>query len=84
MKEIKKIKLKVIPKPDEGTAAVFTRGDSKNYEPYITSEGGSYKLVCGFCELTLAEKVEFSQIQNIVLQCPKCKKYNLSSPPKTG
>jgi phage FluMu protein Com len=80
VKHLKKIRLKIIPKPDEGTATVFTKGNSPNREPFIKGEG-SYKLTCGFCDFVLAQGVELSGVTGIVLHCPKCKKYNLSSPP---
>ena len=78
---MKKIRLKIIPKPEDGTASIFTRGDSPNRDPFIVSQDGSYKFVCGFCEFVIATKIEFAQIRDIVFHCPKCKKYNISNSP---
>lgn len=76
---MKKIKLKIIPKPDGGTATVLTKGESENRDPIIAGDNGSYELVCGSCEFTLATKVEFVQINDIVLHCPVCESYNISN-----
>lgn len=78
----KKVRLKIIPKPEDGTATIFTKGDSPNRDPFIVSKDGSYKLVCGSCEFAIATNVEFNQINDTVFHCPKCKRYNVSNTPK--
>lgn len=74
----KKIRLKIVSKPDPATTTILSRGDIPNRDPFIISEGGSYNLVCGSCEFMLARNVEFVQIKQFVFHCPKCKRYNVS------
>lgn len=80
-----KIRLKVIPEPAEGTASVFTKGDSDNRDPFMKSESGSYDLVCGSCEFPITIKMESPhlphQLKDIVFHCPECNKYNVSNTP---
>ncbi len=66
-----RIKLKIIPKPSEGTRTVI---ESK-VSPAFKGEGGS-DYICGNCGTVLAEKIRRGQIKNIVVYCPKCGQYN--------
>jgi len=66
-----KIKLKIIPKPPEGTRTVI----ESNVSPAFKSEG-NVDYICGNCGALIAEKVRRGQIRNIVVLCPKCGHYN--------
>jgi hypothetical protein len=65
------IKLKTIPQPDEGTRAVL----QSNKAPMIRG-AGEYNYLCGNCGALLVEGIEQGQIQNIVIICPRCGRYN--------
>ena len=69
-------KLKVIPKPKEGTRTVFVRKpNEKSFSTYFNGKG-DLNLICGYCETMLCEGINAGQIRNIVLQCPVCNNYN--------
>lgn len=71
------VRMKVIPKPKDGTAAVFIKKDPTDFIPYIEGENGSYNYLCGKCNLLLIKNVNPDQIgEGIVLHCPKCGEYN--------
>ena len=67
-------KLKVIPKPKEGTRTVLL---SKTGQVGVFFSGsGNINLVCGNCGKKLCENMNDGQIQGIVFQCPVCRLYN--------
>ena len=65
------IKLQVIPQPDEGTKAVL----QSNKAPMIRGSG-EYNYQCGNCGASLIEGIDQGQIQNMVILCPRCGRYN--------
>jgi DNA-directed RNA polymerase subunit RPC12/RpoP len=74
-------KLKLIPRPVEGTRAVLTRGN----EPHpradtvlFRSQSGKEKPVytCGNCDAELMIGVPLRQAHSMVLQCAACGAYN--------
>lgn len=67
-------KLKVIPKPEEGSRSVIMP-PNKN-EATIIQGSGNINLVCGNCGASLAKGVEENQIKNVVLYCNQCNSYN--------
>jgi predicted RNA-binding Zn-ribbon protein involved in translation (DUF1610 family) len=71
---VNKIRMKVIDKPEEGTATVFVKR-GVDLTPFFKGEG-PVQFVCGKCKHILASKVEFAQVTNIVFKCPKCGEYN--------
>jgi len=66
-----KIKLKIIPEPSEGTRTVM----KPKVVPAFKGDGDT-DYVCGQCGVVLADKMRQGQVQNIVVRCPKCGKYN--------
>lgn len=69
-------KMKVIPKPKEGTRTVFEKkGNNEKIPPFIKGTGDLY-LLCGYCETVLCESVNSGQIRGIVFKCPVCNNYN--------
>jgi uncharacterized ferredoxin-like protein len=67
-------KLKIIPKPKEGTRTVLV---TKAGQGVIYFKGnGDTNLICGNCGTILCENINEGQIRNIVLQCPICRLYN--------
>jgi len=66
-------KLKVIPKPAEGTRVVLKRAKG---EGVIISGKGELNLVCGKCDAVLAKGVKEGQVKNLVLHCNNCGSYN--------
>ncbi|WP_158443088.1 SEC-C metal-binding domain-containing protein [Rubrivivax gelatinosus] len=65
----------VIPRPVEGSAAVFVAGEGFS-GPFFKGDG-AIDLVCGRCLHRLAEALHPGQIQNLVLQCPACHGHNV-------
>lgn len=68
-----KRKLKVIPKPIEGTKAILIK---KNGDSIIIFGKGNINLVCGKCGSTLAKGISEGQVRNLVLYCNNCESYN--------
>ena len=68
------IKLKIIPKPDDGRRSIIMP-PSEN-EPTIIKGPGNIDLICGNCGAILAKEVEENQIKNVVLYCNQCNNYN--------
>lgn len=69
-------KLKVIPKPKEGTRTVLVLKPNPDKPSTIIKGQGELNLICGYCESVLCESVTTGQIRNIVLKCPVCNNYN--------
>ena len=78
----KRKKLRVIPKPDEGTRAVLHLGEDADPGPVIRYENSppnSFDYVCGACGFVLVEAIPPGQAQNVrnvVLVCPSCGEHN--------
>lgn len=69
------ISLFVIPKPEEGTRAVFIW--NKPFPGPFMEGAGPVNLTCGNCDFHLAKNVDsVASIRNMVLKCPRCKAYN--------
>ena len=68
----KRIKLKVIPQPKEGSKTIFTTGDKDSLVKGIELE----TYTCGNCDFVLAENVIPNNYDHIVFQCPLCKSFN--------
>lgn len=74
MGSVKKIKLLVIPKPEEGTRAVIV---FKKPEGKIKGKGiGDTSLLCGQCDVAIAQNIADEMIKNIVICCGSCGAYN--------
>lgn len=67
----RKVKLKIIPKPEPNTRTVFVT----TVLPVIKGVG-NVDLICGNCKAVLIDGINKGQISNIVIQCPICKFYN--------
>lgn len=65
------IKLKVVPEPAKGTAAII-QGDKS---PLLRGEG-QFNYLCGKCGAILLKGIEKGQVRGIVLRCPKCGSFN--------
>ncbi len=61
----------IIPKPKEKTRTVFIG----NVIPFFRGKG-DLTIICGNCFLPLACNISEGQLQNIVIKCPNCDKYN--------
>jgi hypothetical protein len=68
-------KLRIVPKPKEGTASVLVPG--KDFKGPLISGPGEVDLVCGSCGTILVRGVGNS-ILNLVFMCPGCGSYNQS------
>lgn len=66
------LKMRVVPKPKEGTGTVIVK---KTKEPYFAG-GGEDSYVCGSCGHILIAKWGKEGISGICLGCPVCGKYN--------
>lgn len=66
-------RLRVIPKPAEGTGTVL-RFESD--EPTMIRGKWDLDLLCGKCGATLAAGVYEGMLINLVLQCNQCDSYN--------
>lgn len=77
----KRIKLRIIPKPAEGTRTIFVKGEDstkeKRLKPYFKGSGDT-DYVCSMCGHVLVEAMNVGQLSNLVFKCPKhkCGKYN--------
>lgn len=65
------IPLHVIPKPPEGTRAVFVA----DVLPVLYGDGDT-NFYCGLCGTVLAQNVIRDLIPNIVIRCPVCVSFN--------
>lgn len=66
--------MKVIPKPEEGTAAVLK--STKKGKFAIIKGNGSDNYLCGACRNIICQNVNRRQIVNLVFVCPNCGSYN--------
>ena len=71
-----KFLMEVIPEPEKGTAVVFV-SNSKDENFMFFKSDNKNDYICGKCRRILCEKIELSQIKNIVLKCPSCESHNL-------
>ncbi len=67
------IKLRVIPKPAEGTRSVINLTGPGTV---AFSGHGDVVLECGNCGEPLAENVQEGQLSNLVIRCNNCAEYN--------
>jgi len=51
-------------------------GTSPQVPPFFVGEG-NVDFVCGCCRSTLAESAWIYSLHNVVVECPKCRSYNL-------
>ena len=66
------ISLNVIPQPEKGTASILV---PQGLVPAVIGEG-DVNFNCGECGFRVAEALEqASQIQDIVIVCPRCKSH---------
>jgi DNA-directed RNA polymerase subunit RPC12/RpoP len=66
--------LRVIPKPDEKTAAVMILIDSSKTS--LFKGVGNHTYICGQCAAVYLEDIEENQVTNMVLLCNGCGSYN--------
>lgn len=67
--------LPVVENPDPQTQTVI-QFEPPKLAPFMT-DGGDVNLLCGNCGFMIAEKLaSASQIQAVVISCPRCKAYN--------
>ncbi len=70
------VKLKIIPEPKEGTRTVLAPDG-----PFPALKAhGTVNYICGSCGQLLLEGMERDGVQNIVIKCGKCGKYNEAAP----
>jgi hypothetical protein len=69
-------KLRVIPKPKEGTRTVLVLKPNPDKPSTVFKGQGDLNLICGYCESILCEGINAGQIRNMVLKCPVCNNYN--------
>jgi hypothetical protein len=72
-----RIPMTVIPKPAEGTRAVFVFREAQPGVPPVQgpSEQG-LTFLCGQCSRPLLANLEIGMMNNIVINCPFCGAYN--------
>lgn len=70
------VRLKVIPKPAEGTAPVIRTDKGKDF--VFIKGAGPDNLLCGNCGKILCEKMTLDQIRGVVFECPNCGAFNLT------
>lgn len=68
---IDKIALNIIPEPVEGSRAVIVSESIP-----VFKGNGKVDYVCGNCGALIAEKIDYKQIVNVVVICPRCGQYN--------
>ncbi|WP_458744505.1 hypothetical protein [Candidatus Nitrosocosmicus sp. T] len=68
----KRIKLRAISQPPEGSRTVFATHDKDLLVKGMELE----TYTCGRCEFILAENIVPDTYNDIVFQCPSCKSYN--------
>lgn len=66
--------MEVIPKPEEGTAAVLKFNKKGKFA--IIKGNGSDNYLCGACGNIICQNVNRGQIINLVFVCPNCDSYN--------
>ena len=68
-------KLRIIPKPEEGTRSVFVTERTDKDFVYLTGNG-TVDFICGNCGHILVKAFNENRIQNLVFCCNQCGKYN--------
>ncbi len=71
-----KIRLRVIPEPEEGTRAVLAKNEGDDETVFFSGEHTGRIYVCGACNAPLMEGVSREQVGNVVLTCPACGAFN--------
>lgn len=71
---LRKIKLKIIPKPKEGTRTVLVPARGRVLP--VIKGAGKTDYVCGNCDAVLMEGMSERQVRDIVICCSICGLYN--------
>jgi len=72
----RRTRLRVIPEPDPETRAIFKKLPGAPDSVFFTSSQTADAYVCGGCYTPLIVGLPIAQVQNLVLCCSKCGKYN--------
>ena len=67
--------LKVVDKPAKGTRTVFI-AEYSDPDFVFMSGKGSLSYACGHCGKLLVNKIFLNDLNDVVLRCPKCERYN--------
>lgn len=69
-----KIKLREIPKPEEGTRTVLVYSGDGTVAMSGVATGHDY--VCGVCDSVILEAIPKGQVVNVVFRCNNCGAFN--------
>ena len=72
----RRIRLRVIPEPDPETRAVFQKLAGATDSLLFTGSESTDAYVCGSCYTPLVVGTPLTQLQNLVLRCSQCGRYN--------
>lgn len=64
-------KAKIIPEPSEGTRTILAPPEA----PAIRGDG-DLTILCGACNIAICQNIIPGQVENIVVKCPNCGKFN--------
>jgi phage FluMu protein Com len=65
-------KMQVIPEPAPNTRSVL----APTFVGPVMSGAGANSYACGSCGTVLLDRVEYKQVQDIVVKCGKCQAFN--------
>jgi predicted RNA-binding Zn-ribbon protein involved in translation (DUF1610 family) len=69
----RRIRLAVIPEPEQGTRSVIIYTGEGTV---VMRGGGNVIMECGSCGARLVDGLKTAQLQGIVLKCPQCQAFN--------
>ena len=67
-----RIKMKVIPEPAPNTRSVLM----PEFKGAVMTSKGSLDYYCGNCDITLFRRIDYKQVQNLVVKCGGCGAFN--------
>lgn len=68
------IEMRVIPKPEEGSRAIFQTNNNEDDFVFFKLNGEN-DYICSRCKKIICKNANRSQIKNFVFLCPRCKSY---------
>ena len=67
--------MQVIPKPEEGSRAVFQGSNMLRHQPYIAGKDDT-SYACGNCDHVILKNIKRGQVKGIVFKCLMFDSYN--------
>jgi DNA-directed RNA polymerase subunit RPC12/RpoP len=74
---IRRIRLRVIPEPKQGSRSVFVTDNKSPDFVFINGQSPrTNRYDCGRCGKALMLNIDKNSVSNIVIKCPRCGSFN--------